>query len=472
MTPSPSLSLVASADDVSAAVSAAPDQLHASFCDTATDRQLVDELATLSAQMTAATCRLVLMCAEMDRRGIWGQEFAKSAPHWLSWRLGLAPTTAREYVRVGHALPGLPDVLAAFARAELSYSKVRAITRVAIVDDGVDWVMLASTMSAGQLERFIRTMGGVEAVDEQRALRHRVSVRWDVDGCLVLTARLEPESGAVVMAAIDAMERQLDAEHVPVDDASAEAPSTGRAPTPLTRTTRADALVAVARAALEPSVGPVAGGVAPPEVEMVVHVDREHVGTGKGRAWIEGGGAIAPSVASRLSCNATITAVVHGRDGRAVDVGRRRRLVTGRLRRVVMERDDQRCRFPGCEAARFLDVHHVVHWADGGRTDADNLVVLCGSHHRMLHRDEFVIVAEGSGRFAFRSSRGSLISPRERPALVASHGLDVADWLPPVALDGLLPRLDTGFHRQGEAITTVVQQRTFSRMQKARNECA
>ena len=466
MTPPASLALVGH----SHIPALAPDQVHTRFCDAATDRELVDELGTLSATMTAATCRLVLMCAEMDRRGIWAQQFAKSAPHWLSWRLGLAPTTAREYVRVGHALPDLPGVLTAFARAEISYSKVRAITRAARGDDGVDWVMLASTMSAGQLERFIRTLGGVEAADEQRALRHRVSVRWDEDGCLVLTARLEPESGAVVMAAIDAMERQLADQHLPVDDASAEASSTGRVQRILTRTTRADALVAVARAATEPRASGSTMAVA--TAEVVVHVDREHVGTGKGRAWIEGGGALAPSVVSRLSCNPVLTAVVHGRDGRTVDVGRRRRLVTGRLRRTVMQRDDQRCRFPGCEAARFLDVHHVVHWIDGGRTDADNLLVLCGSHHRMLHRDEFVIVAEGSGQFSFRACHGGLISPRERLNLLTSHEFDAANGIPAVTSDGLLPHLDTGVHRQADAITAVAQQRTLSRRRSARSACA
>lgn len=456
MTPPASLALVGDSE-VSAA---APDQVHVQFCDVATDRELVDELGTLMARMTAATCRVALMCAEMDRRGIWGQQFARSAAHWLSWRLGLAPVTAREYVRVGHALPGLPDVLAAFARAEISYSKVRAITRVAFAGDGVDWVMLASTMSAGQLERFIRTMGGVEASDEQRALRHRVSVRWDDDGALVLTARLEPEAGAIVMAALDAMERSLLEEHVPVDGDSAESRSTG-----LTRTSRADALVAVARAAIRsPESAP--AQAAAPTADVIVHVDRDHFapdGPGRGRAWIEGGGAIPRSTTGRLACDPVLTAVVHGRDGRTVDVGRRRRLVTGRLRRTVMQRDEQRCRFPGCEAARFLDVHHVVHWIDGGRTDADNLLVLCGSHHRMLHRSEFCIVADGLGRFTFRQPTGGIIPTRERVRPLLSHGIEEVRGMPSVRSESLLPSLDTGFHQTGNAITAVVQVRSRAR---------
>lgn len=95
-----------------------------------------------------------------------------------------------------------------------------------------------------------------------------------------------------------------------------------------------------------------------------------------------------------------MTALLHDPEGRVIDVGRRHRLVTRRLRRAVAERDHATCTFPDCTNTRWLDVHHVVHWEDGGATDLDNLLLLCGTHHRQHHDGGFAVtMIEGAPVF-------------------------------------------------------------------------
>jgi hypothetical protein len=93
-------------------------------------RRLADDIAELAAHVDAATARLLDLIREFDARDGWGNGF-RSCAEWLTWRIGLAPGAAREHVRVARALGSLPRLAAALARGELSYSKVRALTRVA-----------------------------------------------------------------------------------------------------------------------------------------------------------------------------------------------------------------------------------------------------------------------------------------------------------------------------------------------------
>src|SRR4051812_7768504 len=126
---------------------------------------LGDEIATLASHISAATARWLLLIAGFDDGGGWADGGFKSCAHWLSWRCGIAPGTARDHVRVAHGLKDRPLVAAAFQRGELSYSKVRALLR--LDDDFPEELMLsyASGASAGQLERIVRGCRTVLAVE-------------------------------------------------------------------------------------------------------------------------------------------------------------------------------------------------------------------------------------------------------------------------------------------------------------------
>jgi hypothetical protein len=106
-------------------------------------------------------------------------------------------------------------------------------------------------------------------------------------------------------------------------------------------------------------------------------------GGGLGRSELENGTRVSAETSKRLSCDASVVGIAHGRDGSILDVGRRTRTIPPSLRRALEARDGG-CRFPGC-GLRFTDAHHVKHWADGGETKLENLLLLCSHHHRLVH---------------------------------------------------------------------------------------
>ncbi len=155
---------------------------------------------------------------EFDRREGWAGPGLLSCAHWLSWRIGLSPGAAREQVRVTRALLELPAVAAAFAAGIMSYSQARAVTRVATLQDGVDWVELARHTSAAQLERIVRGIRRVQVIEQEEADPEqaqwlmRTRRRYDRDGNLVITIITRPEYGPVLEAALQAKRTELDRE--------------------------------------------------------------------------------------------------------------------------------------------------------------------------------------------------------------------------------------------------------------------
>ena len=374
------------------------------------------EITALACRIHAATCRWLELVAEYDRREGWAQWGCKSCAHWISHQCGIAPGAAREQVRVARRLQELPVVRAAFARGELSYSKARALTRVENVEREEDLLELARHATASQLERLVRGHRRVVATERAAAggrPERWVSVEHDDDGALILHARLPAEEGALVLAALDAARDELAAAGV-----SAETPTDVSAETPRPRppVARADALLALADGYLAGGRGPRTGG---DRYQVVVHVDTATLGgqDGGARCEIDHGPPLAGSVARRLACDAALVHVLE-RDGVPLDVGRKTRSVPPALRRALAARDGG-CRFPGCTSHRFVDAHHIEHWADGGRTKLDNLVLLCRHHHRLLHEGGYSL-SSSEGRLTFRRPDGRRIHacpqpPRGRP---------------------------------------------------------
>ena len=155
---------------------------------------------------------------------------------------------------------------------------------------------------------------------------------------------------------------------------------------------RADALAWMADRVFEPGDAP---ALAPDRHEIVVHVDVEVlVGGGTGRCEIEPHSALAGETARRLCCDAGIVAAVDGPAGEPLAVGRRTRTIPSAMRRALLIRD-RGCRFPGCASTHRLHGHHVRHWAKGGDTSLDNLLLLCPFHHRLVHEGGFDVYRLG-----------------------------------------------------------------------------
>jgi Domain of unknown function (DUF222) len=180
-----------------------------------------DEIAKLSALIGAATYRLICLIGELDRRDGWADPLAgngfRSCAHWLSWRIGLSLGTARQYVRVARVLPELARISAAFGAGELSYSKVRAITRVANPDNEEMVLSWARAGTASQVERLVREFRRADpARENDRAIVQQESrslVTWfDSEGMLVVRGRLSPEQGALLVKALEVSADELTAD--------------------------------------------------------------------------------------------------------------------------------------------------------------------------------------------------------------------------------------------------------------------
>ena len=412
---------------------------------------LEDEIHTLSASITVATWRLLMLIAELDRRGAWQQWGVISCAHWLNWKCGIDLGAAREKVRVARALENLPLVNDALARGELSYSKARAITRVATPESQDYLLMIARHGTASHVEKLVRAYRHVERLQESaraRSAHAQRALRWNFedDGSMVITVRLPAEQGALVVqaihAAVDAQWRERDgadrgqelAYDVSAEASAASSPSSNsfdNAESPVSAR-RADALCHVAEQFLTHEA--VTSRQAE-RYQVVVHVDRavlsEH---GHGDCChIEHGGAIAAETARRLVCDASVVTLEESGDGEPLNIGRRSRTIPPAIRRALAHRD-KGCRFPGCMNHLYVDAHHIRHWADGGETRLDNLVLACRHHHGLLHEGGFTVARRDDGKLLFFRPDGELLPEVPKPplrmleieAIVAESGVDVS----------------------------------------------
>jgi hypothetical protein len=412
--------------------------------------RLETEICSLSSQIAAATCRLLLAVAEYDRRRGWADWECRSMVHWLAWRCGVAPVTAREQLRVAHALHRLPEVVAAFAGGELSYSQVRAVTRVATAaTDGV-LVEVARSMTAAQLERVVSAYRGLRAVTTETAEdrhRRRSFVSFvDDDGMRVTIVRQAPEEGARVDAAVEAEARDIAASRRGVQvgaDGAGDVDDSWVA-------RRADALSAlVARGA---AAGDDGASLADRSM-AVVHVsiealsappaDTDHpvVEAAGGLCYVEGGPAIAAETARRVTCGGHQVVLVEDADGNVLGVGRRRRRASVALERAMRARDGG-CMFPGCDATKGTQAHHVVHWTADGPTDLSNLLTLCSFHHHRLHEGGFTMRSGPDRRWLFVTPGGQVLP--DRTALPATASLELPQACATVDWDACVPDWDGG----------------------------
>ncbi len=382
-------------------------------------RALDDEICEVSAYAHAALAQVATACAKFDAIGGWGAGGIRSFPHWLTIKTGFDMHTGAELLRVGQSLDALPKIAEAFTAGRLSFDKVRQITTVASPANEHILLEIAQGASGAQLARICRALRRIadanapKRADEHLYLRG-IWTHWDDDGMLELVAKLTPEDAAVVQAALESITGSRPVPE-PTDDGVKD-PADDR-----WAARRADALVAMCEHVL-------AGGaenlvMSPAARQMVVHVD-VGVLTGEsseGRCFVEGGSPLSAGAARRLGCDAEVVGVIE-RYGLPIDVGRKQRIVPERLRLALHVRD-RFCRFPGCGVpAHRTEAHHHEHWALGGETNLDNLLLLCGFHHRRHHEGAYRIRKTVDG-FSFETDDGHLIRPPARDPVVSDRGV-------------------------------------------------
>jgi 5-methylcytosine-specific restriction endonuclease McrA len=367
--------------------------------------RLGDEIAELSAHLEAATARLLDLIREFDARAGWNTGF-RSCAAWLGWRVGLDSGAARERVRVARALGTLPRLAHALARGEVSYAKVRAVTRVATLETEERLLAVARAGTAEHVERIVRGWRRVDqAAEAKHTARQHASralhVHQDDDGTVVLRGRLTPEAGALVLRALAAARETL----YPTHDQDP----------PTFPQQQADALALLAESALHHRLDPGAPGE---RYQVVVHVDAptltepEH----PGESVLEDGAHVSAETCRRLACDASRVVMRHDSDGRVVEIGARTRTIPPALRRALLHRD-RGCRFPGC-GLPFGQGHHLRHWAHGGPTTLSNLALLCRRHHRAVHEEGYQVARGPDSELQFRRPDGQALPDVPPPSAV------------------------------------------------------
>src|SRR6266851_346226 len=387
--------------------------------------RLGDEIAELSAHLDAATARLLELIRDFDARGGWNTGFCSCAA-WLSWRVGLDLGAARERVRVARALGTLPLLAEALARGQLSYAKVRALTRVATPETEARLLAVGRAGTAAHVERIVRGWRCVDRRAEARETKHRhasraLHVYHDEDGMVVLRGRLEPEVGALLLQALAAARESLyqrareraraatGFEHVSED-------------TPTVTQQRADALALLAETALHHGLDP---GTPGERYQVVVNIDAPVLADPEepGQSVLEGGTHVSAETSQRLACDASRVVMRHDDKGRLVEIGARTRTIPPALRRALHHRD-QGCRFPGC-GLRFTQGHHLRYRAHGGPTTLSNLALLCRRHHRAVHEEGYQVVRLPDGALQFRRPDGRPLPDVPLPAAVPEDAIKV-----------------------------------------------
>ncbi|MFF5173161.1 DUF222 domain-containing protein [Micromonospora sp. NPDC000089] len=354
-----------------------------------------------------AAVKLALV-RELDGRGTATAQGASSTAVWLRDRLRLDVGAARRLVELAALLdaapPGVRDALAGgavdVAQVRVIADTVGTVHTAAGVEAAdkavsvlVDWAAQFDATLLRRLGTRILDHVAPDVADAQAAValaaeaeraardRHLTVSEWP-DGRLRLTGTLDTEAAALLRAAID--------------------PLTAPAGPDDTRTPgqrRHDALADVCRLALRTGELPENGG---DPAQLVVTTGYDALTRQLGDGALDVGPRLGADAVRRLACDAAILPAVLGGVGQVLDVGRQRRLIAGPLRRALVLRDGG-CAFPGCDRPpRWCDAHHIRHWADGGPTSLDNAVLLCGHHHRHLHRGDWSVRLGGDGHPEFR----------------------------------------------------------------------
>jgi hypothetical protein len=384
---------------------------------------LSNEITRLAGHINAANYRFLKLLAALVERGVWAGYGIKTPAHWLNYYCGITLGPAREKVRVALCLDKLPLIDAAFRTGEISYSKVRAMTRAATPDNEEFLLRIAKHGTASHVEKLVRGYERVEKLsrdDHSKAQTDSRKFSWhtDDDGMLVFKGRLAPEEGAVFVEAMDAVMHQMNEEAFQREraekicehsseaiDVSAETPNTENNKAPEEPYTfpqkRADALVRVAEhylATAKDGPVPLSGG---DKTHVIVHINADsNTDAHHPAAWIENGPVLSPATVKRLASDASLVTVLEDKDGKVLNVGRKTRTIPPSIRRALILRD-QGCRFPGCCESKYVDAHHIHHWCDGGETSLDNLVLLCRRHHRLVHEEGYGIENDQAGNPVF-----------------------------------------------------------------------
>jgi len=368
------------------------------------DSDLLPTLACLdrAASMLAAVRLPVLV--EVDSRGLVDDSGSTSAIGLLRHRLRWRPRTAAKEARLAAELPRLcPEAAAALAHGEISKDHAHVLVTVLrqvppdtepetwawAVDTLLDAARKFDPADTARIGRHLLAgldPDGKKPEDAERRARARREFTWSRldDGGVKVYGRLDPESAATLITALDPLAAPRPYSEVEGVDPRSAAQR------------RADALVALAEHAMDRGELPIEGGERP-HLALTAALETLTDAAATGGALLNQVGAISVATARRLACDARVVPIVMGGESQPLDVGRASRAVPPAIRRALVARDGG-CAFPGCDRPpSWCQAHHIVHWANGGSTSLNNLVMLCAHHHRRVHHDGWLVRVASDG---------------------------------------------------------------------------
>jgi hypothetical protein len=394
-------------------------------------------ILTMAGQINAAQYLFIKLLFEFDEHGGWQGDGINSFAHWLNWKVGMGMMMGREKIRVARSLPDLPLIDKAFSSGTISYSKVRAMTRVATPENEAFLLQIAEYGTANQMEVLVRKYQHCKRLqdpNEAENWKQQKNLSWHQDeaGMYVINARLPPEEGALVIKALEIIQaenkRKKVQENIDVvpetkvnvdsNNVSAETFCEVIAMEDI-QTDRASALIHLAESYLNGNQLEGASNSLGEKYQVFLHINANaasldsKVNQGDSCA-IDHKRFLAQSVAKRLACDASLTTVLEDDHGNVLNIGRRSRIVPRAMSHALRIRDAG-CRFPGCNQTHYTDSHHIKHWAQGGETSIENLVTLCRFHHGLLHKgpshkDGYQLARDESGDLVFTNSRNEIIA--------------------------------------------------------------
>ena len=358
--------------------------------------KLGDEITELCGYIYAATHHLLELIREFDEMRYWEDLGFQSCAHWLNFKCGFGMNSARERLRVAHALGGLPKISEKFSEGAISYSKVRAITRVANEANEEYLLMIATHGTAHHVERLVAQYRRAKKLEDAEFAmnlheRREVTYYYDHDGCLVMKARIPADQGELIVKALEMVIDEQDLSEEPEPIAAR----------------RADALCEVAETYMNNSEN---SGSTADRYQLVVHVSADQVPSGQTHRHLDNGPHVTAVTSKRIACDCSKTMITEDENGEPLNIGRRSRSIPPPMRRALKARDGG-CRFPGCTNHKFVDGHHIIHWADGGETSLDNLVLLCRHHHRLVHEGGFDCRRSKDGEIYFLDQKKHPLQP-------------------------------------------------------------
>ncbi len=353
----------------------------------------IDELdvaiVSCAAHINAATYELLLLVRQFDERAGFLRWGLGNCAEWLAWRCDLSLTTAKEKVRVAHAIKTLPAISVAFSEGELSYTKVRELTRVATRDNEqalLDFALRTTATHVAQRCRELR-MGDEASIDTAASAfaRRSLSIRRDPHrGMTIVRMELPLDTGELLEKALD---KARNDEVLNLPD-PAESSWSAR---------QADAFTNMVTGFLSGTGNEKPGNN---NYLVTIHVDQSALQGKEGRS------ALPIETVKRLCCDCHAVVLTENEKGEPLSIGRKSRIVPKGIERAVRARDNNRCRFPGCHHRRFLDCHHVEHWSNNGETSLDNLMLLCTKHHTLVHEGGFRIETDYQDDWYFQRPDG------------------------------------------------------------------